>query len=104
MPRDTPPKIYVDTSVYLDLLAKNTGQHKDLQEPRWMIAQALFDAVNDNRVTLAASSLIEAEVCCIGAVRDGGEDVIRRVRGWFDAESTAWTDVDRFLAREAALL
>lgn len=96
--------IYVDTSVYLDLLTKNTEPHKETGEPRWVIAKALFDAVNDDRVTLAASSLIDAEVSCAGAVRDGGETVVRQVRGWFTSVSTQWADIDRFLARDAGEL
>ncbi len=51
--------------------------------------------------TLAASSLIDAEVSCAGAVRNGGSGVVQKVRGWFTAASTEWADVDRFLARDA---
>lgn len=69
-----------------------------------MIAKALFDAVYDDGVTLAASSLIDAEVSCAGAVRDGGQAIVQQVRGWFTAASTEWADVDRFLARDAAQL
>ncbi|GAB98174.1 hypothetical protein KILIM_108_00080 [Kineosphaera limosa NBRC 100340] len=29
---------------------------------------------------------------------------VDQVRGWFTAEATLWTDVDRFLAREAVRL
>ncbi len=105
MPKTTPAlRIYVDTCVYLDLLTANTEPHADTGEPRWKSAKALFDAVNDGRVILAASALIEAEVQCVGAVRDGTEPVLTQVRGWFTAEATEWTDVDRFLAREAAKL
>ena len=96
--------IYVDTSVYVDLLTKNTQAHKETGEPRWKIAKALFDAVNDDRVALAASSLIDAEVSCAGAVRDGGPAIVQQVRGWFTAASTEWTDVDRILARDAGQL
>lgn len=99
-----PVLIYVDTSVYIDLLAKNTELHKETGEPRWVIAKALFDAVNDARVTLAASSLIDAEVSCAGAVREGAQAVVQQVRGWFSASSTEWSDVDRFLARDAGQL
>lgn len=60
--------------------------------------------MNDDRVVLAASALIEAEVQCVGAVRDGTDPILEQVRGWFTAEATQWTDVDRFLAREAARL
>ncbi len=59
---------------------------------------------NDDRVTLAASSLIDAEVSCAGAVRDGGQVIVRKVRGWSMAASTEWADVDRFLARDTAEL
>ena len=104
MPSEPPPKVYVDTCVYIDLLTKNGDLHMDSQEPRWKIAKALFDAVNDDRVTLAASALIEAEVQCVGAVRNGTQAVLNKVRGWFTAESTIWTDVDRLLAQDAASL
>lgn len=98
------PLIYVDTSVYLDLLAKETQPHPQTQRPRWESAKALFDAVNGDRVTLAASALIEAEVNCIAVVRDGDSSIHDMVRAWFTAPSTRWTDVDRFLARDAANL
>lgn len=103
-PPPPPPRIYVDTSVYLDLLTENVTPHADTGEPRWKSAKALFDAVNDDRVILAASALIEAEVQCVGAVRDGTEATLEMVGGWFTAESTEWTDVDRFLARDAVRL
>lgn len=104
MPDTTPVRIYVDTCVYLDLLTANKELHAETQEQRWKSAKALFDAVNDDRVVLGASALIEAEVQCVGAVRDGSEPILDQVRGWFTAESTQWTDVDRFLARDAAKL
>lgn len=97
-------RIYVDTCIYLDLLTRNETAHPDTGEPRWRSAKALFDAVNDDRVVLAASALIEAEVQCVAAVRDGTQDISRQVAGWFLAEGTLWTDVDRFLAREAVRL
>lgn len=103
-PKTPPPLIYVDTSVYFDLLAKETKPHPKTQRPRWESAKALFDAINDNRVILAASALIEAEVNCGSFVRDGDQSIHDMVRGWFTAPSTRWTDVDRFLARDAAKL
>lgn len=103
-PQSPPPLIYIDTNVYFDLLSKNQTLHTKTQRPRWESAKSLFDAVNDNRVILAASALIEAEVNCLAVVRDGDESIHDMVRGWFRAPSTRWTDVDRFLAREAAEL
>lgn len=103
-PPSPPPLIYIDTNIYFDLLSKNQTLHTATQRPRWESAKALFDAVNDNRVVLAASALIEAEVNCLAVVRDGDESVHELVRGWFRAPSTKWTDVDRFLARDAAKL
>jgi len=99
-----PVRIYVDTCVYLDLLTGNKEPHTETSEPRWKSAKALFDAVNDDRVILGASALIEAEVQCVAAVRDGTQPILEQVRGWFTAEATLWTDVDRFLAREAVRL
>jgi predicted nucleic acid-binding protein len=104
MPDRAGARVYVDTCVYIDLLTKNGDVHPDSQEPRWRVAKALFDAVNDDRVTLASSALIEAELRCFGAVRDGSQEVHDQVAGWFRAESTLWTDVDSFLARDAARL
>lgn len=104
MAKPAGPRIYADTCVYLDLLTKNETPHPDTGEPRWQSAKALFDAVNDDRVVLAASALIEAEVQCVPAVRDGGQAAMEQIRGWFTAEGTQWTDVDRFLAREASRL
>lgn len=95
------PLIYVDTCVYVDLLTMRTALHPDTQEPRWMSAKALFDAVNDGRVRLAASSLVDAEVCCFSRIRDH-QEVHDKARGWFDAPSTRYAEVDRFLARDAA--
>lgn len=60
--------------------------------------------MNDDRVILAASALIEAEVHCAGMVRDGTQLVLDQVRGWLTAEVAQWTDVDRFLTRDAARL
>ena len=94
--------VYVDTNVYFDLLGRNREKHKETQQPRWEIAKAVFEAVNDDRVVLAASALVEAEVNCLAVVRDGVERVHEQVRGWFTAPATRWTDVDRFLARDAA--
>lgn len=98
------PVIYVDACVYLDLLTENATTHKDTGAPRWQSAKGLLDAINDDRVTLAASSLIEAEITCAAAYRDGTDEVVQQVRGWFTAPATMWTDVDRFLAREAGQL
>jgi predicted nucleic acid-binding protein len=98
------PVVYIDSCVYLDLLGKNREKHKDTQQPRWESAKAVLDAVNTDRVVLAASALIEAEVNCLAVVRDGAQAIHDRVRGWFTAASTLWTDVDRFLARDAAKL
>lgn len=98
------PRIYVDTCVYLDLVTKELTPHPATGEPRWKSAKALFDAVNDDRVVLAASALIEAEVLCVPAVRDRAQEAVDQIRGWFTAEATLWTDVDRFLSREAVRL
>lgn len=99
-----PIRIYVDTNVYFDLLAKETKLDKETNEPRWKIAKKLFDAVNDDRVVLGASALIEAEVGCLGKVRNGDAEVLAQVREWFRAPATEWTDIDRFLARDATRL
>lgn len=104
MPKTKQPIIYVDTCVYIDLLQRNETQHADTSEPRWKIAKGLFDAVNDNRIVLASSALIEVELSGLAVVRDGAASVLSAVRGWFDSPSTVWTDIDRPLARESAAL
>ncbi|MET4166120.1 MULTISPECIES: type II toxin-antitoxin system VapC family toxin [Gordonia] len=99
-----PPIVYVDTNVYCDLIGRNGEKHKDTGEKRWKIAKAIFDAVNADRIVLAASALVQAEVMCLGDYRNGDQSVHDLVRGWFTARSTLWTDVDRFLADDAARL
>ena len=100
-----PPRVYVDSCVYLDLIIRNEGElHADTNEPRWRSAKQLFDAVNQDRVRLAASALVEAEVCCNGRSRHQNERVRALLAGWFTALDTDWTDVDRPLARRAAQL
>lgn len=103
MTRPAPaPVIYVDTCVYFDLLQPNREPHPGTDRQRWESAKLVFDAVNADRVILAASALIEAEVNCLAIVRDGAPPVHELVRGWFTARGTRWTDVDRFLARDAS--
>lgn len=97
-------RIYADTCVYLDLIVKNLVPHPDTQEPRWVAAKALFDAVNDNRVVLAASALTDAELRCVAAIKDHSGRVMAQVQGWLAAEDTQWVDLDRTLAREAERL
>ncbi|MBB1482632.1 type II toxin-antitoxin system VapC family toxin [Tessaracoccus sp. MC1865] len=96
-------RIYVDSNIYCDLLGKNKERDKDSGQHRWIIAKKVFDAVNDDRIILCASSLIEAEVLCLGDVRNKHHN-LERVREWFRAPATEWTEVDRFLAREAGRL
>lgn len=98
------PVVYVDSNIYFDLLSRNITKQKDTQRPRWEIAKAVFEAVNEDRIVLAASALLEAEVNCLKVVRDGASKIHDQVRGWFTAPATRWTDVDRFLARDAAKL
>jgi predicted nucleic acid-binding protein len=101
---DPAPLIYVDTSVYIDLITKEPTPHPRTGESRWKIAKALLDAVNDDRVTLAASALVDAEIGCFGLFRDGGEEISNQVRGWLDHPKTKYLEIDRFLARDATRL
>lgn len=100
------PLVYVDTCVYLDLIIKNEAElHKDTGEPRWQSAKSVFDAVKDGRIRLASSAMVEAEVCCNGHTRrrQGSSTAVRDlVQSWFTNTKTRWTDIDRYLAREAA--
>jgi predicted nucleic acid-binding protein len=83
------------------MLTSRAKPHPDTQEPRWKSAKALFDAVGDGRVILAASSLLDAEVSCFGSIRDAGQDVYAKVRTWFDSPTTRYAEVDRLLVRDA---
>jgi predicted nucleic acid-binding protein len=98
------PLIFVDTDIYIDLITKSSDLHRDTGQERWRSAKELFDAINADRARLASSALIEAEVLCNGESRRDSERVRGLLRGWFNAPSTVWTDVDRFLARDAAKL
>jgi predicted nucleic acid-binding protein len=96
--------VYIDSCVYIDLLAKNKDKHPDTGEPRWRSAHALFSAVDQRQVRLAASSLVEAEVLTkpVFRMRDGG--VQEQVRQRFRAATVVWSDVDRFLVQDAEKL
>lgn len=98
------PLVYVDSCVFLDLVMKSRDRHADTGKERWRSAKALFDAVNENDVRLASSSLVEAEVCCNGEARKDKQRVRDLLSGWFTARSTEWVEIDRYLAREAVRL
>jgi predicted nucleic acid-binding protein len=98
------PLIFVDSNVYLDLITKSADPHPDTRRERWRSAKELFDAINDDRARLASSALIEAEVLCNGESRRDSERIRGLLRTWFNAPSTVWTDVDRFVARDASKL
>ncbi|GAB2736406.1 PIN domain-containing protein [Nocardioides pakistanensis] len=98
------PLVYVDSCVYLDLVTKNKDAHADTGEERWTSARAVFDAVNENDIRLASSSLVEAEVCCNGEARKDKQRIRDLLAGWFTARSTEWVEIDRYLAREAVRL
>jgi predicted nucleic acid-binding protein len=95
------PLIYVDACVYLDIVTRNEEIDPTTGEARWRSARSVFDAAGSGQVRLAASPLLEAEVLCNGNSLKDSDRVRRLLRGWFTAESTAWTEIDRFLAREA---
>lgn len=98
-----PPLIYVDTCVYIDLLAQRTVLHQDTGRPRWESAKLLFGAIDDGRVELATSSLIDAEVGCFSTIRDAPK-LTEQLRALLDAESTRYIEVDRNLARQAVCI
>ena len=100
----TPLVIYVDSCVFIDLLTEDTTPHPETGEPRWKSAKALLDAVNDSRVVLGTSALVDAEVGRFATLRDDGDTFLKKVRGWFDAPDTRYAEVDRILARDAARL
>lgn len=95
------PLIYVDSCVYLDLLTRNEDMEPVNGQPRWAAAKSVFEAAKAGQIRLAASPLLEAEVLCNGDARKETDRIRSLLRGWFQAESTAWTDIDRFLTRDA---
>ena len=95
------PLVYVDACVYIDLVMKNGAKHAETGEERWKSAAAVFDAVNENDIRLASSSLVEAEVGCNGEARKDKQHIRDLLSGWFTARSTEWVEMDRSLAREA---
>lgn len=103
---ELPPVIYVDTCVYIDVLTQEPTLHPETEEPRWKSAKALLDAVNDGRVVLATSSLVDAEVGSFATLRDDGDTFLKKVRGWFDAPppGTRYVEIDRMIARDAERL
>lgn len=98
------PLVYVDACVYLDLITRNDDLDPLNGQPRWIGAHSVLGAVTEGKVRLAASPLLEAEVLCNGEARKETDRVRTLLRGWFQADSTAWTDVDRFLTRDAVKL
>lgn len=102
----SPPLVYVDTSVYLDLLTEEQTPHPDQDDlrPRYKVALDVFRAAERGDIVLAASSLIEAEIGCNFATPAENERVQGLLTGWFTAKSTVWTELDRHLAREAVRL
>lgn len=98
------PLIYVDSDVYLDLVTRNKQVNPATGEPRWHDAQQVFDAVNGDRVKLAASALIEAEVGCNGAAHSDSDRIRKMMDGWFLSPTTVRAEVDTFLARDAVRL
>lgn len=98
------PLVYIDSSVYVDLLAKNKEKHPETGEPRWRSAAALFAAVDREQVRLAASSLVEAEVLTKPVFRLKDVRVQDQVRQRFRAATVVWSDIDRFLAQDAESL
>lgn len=106
MPEDL-PLVYLDSCVYLDLITRNEELQVGTEQPRWKIARKLFNAWRSNRIMLAASPLVEAEVLCNGDTtqrRRRSDAVEEKLKAWFTSPSVMWVDVDRFLAREAASL
>ncbi|WP_157170706.1 PIN domain-containing protein [Nocardia araoensis] len=100
------PLVYLDACVFLDLIVKNENDlHRDTGEVRWKSARLVLDAVEAGKIRLAASALLEAEVLANGATRRRlrtSEKVVAGLRAWFTSPETRWTDVDRFLASDAA--
>lgn len=98
---EEPPLVYADSDVYLDLITKNTHLHHGTGEPRGKAAYELFRAVDEGRVTLAASSLVQAEVGANGESQRQTERIRKLLEGWWTSPATIWREVDRHIARKA---
>jgi predicted nucleic acid-binding protein len=96
-----PPSIYVDSSVIIDFVSDEAQLNPKTGEPRWKDAKALLDAVDDGRVILATSAMVDAELGAHALIRDGDQSVQDMVRGWLDHPDTKYLEIDRFLARDA---
>ncbi|WP_018653507.1 type II toxin-antitoxin system VapC family toxin [Actinomadura flavalba] len=102
---DRTPLIYPDTCVYLDVITRDETPHPETNEPRWKAGAALFEAWLDNRIRLATSPLVEAEVFCKSTdKRKRSSHAEERLHSWFQAPEMRWTDIDRFISRDAARL
>lgn len=104
--KETPALVYVDTTVYIDLLVERTTLHPDPKDPRprHQVALDVFLAAERGDIILAASSLVEAEIGCNYAAPADNARAQALLDGWFTAKSTQWIEIDRHLAREAVRL
>jgi predicted nucleic acid-binding protein len=98
------PLVYIDSCVYLDLIVRSQDLHPDTGEERGKGARSLFQAVDDGRIRLAASSLVQAEVGCNGHARRDKPRILELLEGWWTSPETAWREVDRYITREAVRL
>lgn len=101
---DTRPLVFIDTCVYIDLITKNRENVPGSNEERYVPASQVLTAATKGRIRLAATPLLEAEILCNGKAREGSQEVREAIRSWFQNESTAWTEIDRFLTRDAVKL
>ena len=101
MARNFVPLIYVDSSVYLDLIMKNDEPSPGSASPRGHDAFVLFKAIEAGLARLASSPLIEAEVMCNGQTDQAKERIRVLLKTWFQSPNTVWTDIDRTLSRAA---
>ncbi|MEI7055764.1 PIN domain-containing protein [Nocardioides sp. CCNWLW239] len=98
---EEPPLIYADSDVYLDLITKNKQPHLGTGEQRGRAAYELFRAVDEGRVKLAASSLVQAEVGANGESQKQTERIRMLLERWWTSPETIWREVDRHIARKA---
>ncbi|MEU0492109.1 PIN domain-containing protein [Nocardiopsis sp. NPDC006139] len=98
------PLIFVDADVYMDVITRSEKPHPETRDPRWKMGLELFKAIHEGKARLAVSSLLEAEVLTNGKTRERRqrsavvEDHLSR---WFGDASVEWTDIDRYLVRQA---
>ena len=91
---DNPPRVYLDANVYLAWLRGEEGRVETARE--------LLTAGEEERMIIVASTLIYAEVCGHGEVRNPElEEINEKISAFFERGFIKWIEVDLPTSREA---